>query len=166
MPHRSRHLVLAALLSCTLVLALAAPSVAAIANGSMSTVFEGAFEFEGNAARPAGKRCRGAGAFGVAKAGARVRISQQDRDGEFDTLARGKLGKGKIVETAAGDEVCRMTFRVKVPTAPADDSRLYLEVKGLTFDISWPATDVADGDLGTWRCEFSDTQCALLVGEE
>jgi hypothetical protein len=88
---------------------------------------------------------------------------EQDSNGEFDTLARGKLRKGKVVEID-GVEVCRVAFRVKAADAPADDSRVYLEVKGLTFDISWPAADVADGDLGTWRCEFSDNQCAVIVG--
>ena len=98
------------------------------------------------------------------KAGARVRISEQTAAGDFDAIGHDKLRKGKVVETSDGEEVCRMAFRVKA-TAPADDSRVHLEVKGLTFSIAWPATDVADGDLGTWRCEFSDDSCATIVGE-
>ena len=59
-----------------------------------------------------------------------------------------------------------MTFKVRASSAPAFDSRIYLEVKGVTFDISWPAADVASGDLGTWRCEYSDDTCAAVVGRD
>jgi hypothetical protein len=141
---------------------LGAPGGASVGSGT-SITFKGAFEFEGLAAVSAGKGCRGEGAFGVMKRGARVLISERVASGDFQKLAKGKIGKGKVAD-ASGDKVCRMPFKVKAKTAPADDSRIYLEVKGVAFDISWPAADVADGDLGTWRCEYSDNNCAVVVG--
>lgn len=144
------------------LLVLGAPSGATVTSGT-STTFTGAFEFEGLAAASAGKGCRGEGAFGVMKAGARVLISERVASGDFQTLGKGKIGKGKIAD-ADGDEVCRMAYKVKARNAPAADSRIYLEVKGVTFDISWPAADVADGDLGTWTCEYDDNTCAVVVG--
>jgi hypothetical protein len=143
---------------------LGGPSAATVTSGA-STTFSGAFEFEGLAAASAGKRCHGEGAFGVMRARARVLLSERDAAGDFSRLGKGKIGKGKITDAVDGEEVCRMRFKVKAPTPPASDSRVYLEVKGVTFNISWPAADVADGDLGTWRCEYSDNTCAALVGD-
>ena len=129
-----------------------------------STTYTGAFEFEGLAADATAKGCRGEGAFGVMKTGAKVTMSEQDAAGDFSTLGTGRVGKGKITEASDGEEVCRMPIKVKARTAPADDSRIHVEVKNVTFSISYPAADVADGDLDTWRCEFGDTTCAVLVG--
>jgi hypothetical protein len=160
----ARRFALPAVALCTGVLMVGGPSGATVANGA-STTFSGAFEFEGLAAASAGKGCRGEGVFGVVKSRARVLLSERDAAGEFSTLGKGKIRKGKITEAADGEKVCRMRYKVKVRTAPASDSRVYLEVKGVTFNISWPAADVADGDLGTWRCEYADTTCAVLVGD-
>ena len=160
----ARRFVFAAVALCTGVLMLGGPSGATVTSGA-STTFSGAFEFEGLAAASAGKGCRGEGAFGVMKTRARVLLSEQDAAGEFSTLGKGKIGKGKITDAVDGEEVCRMPYKVKARTAPAADSRVYVEVKGVTFDISWPAADVADGDLGTWRCEYDDNTCAVVVGD-
>jgi hypothetical protein len=146
------------------LLAFAAPAGASVHRGTPTT-FTGAFEFEGMAGVSAGKGCRGEGAFGVMKPGARVLLSERVASGDFQTLGKGKIAKGKVV-TVDGDKVCRMTYKVKAPKAPASDSRVYLEVKGVTFDISWPAADVADGDLGIWTCEYSDNTCAAVVGRD
>jgi hypothetical protein len=160
----ARRFAFAAVALCTGVLMLGGPSGATVTGGA-STTFSGAFEFEGLAAASAGKGCRGEGAFGVMKRRARVLLSEQDAAGEFSTLGKGKMGKGKITEADDGEEVCRMRFKVKARSAPAADSRVYLEVKGVTFDISFSAADVADGDLDTWRCEYADTTCAVVVGD-
>jgi len=157
---RPRRL-LALVLMCSA--ALGATASASPVGGDTSTTFRGAFEFEGMAAVTAGKGCQGEGAFGVMKARARVRLSERVASGDFEALGKGRLGRGTRTE-AGGDEICRMRFVVKAKTDPASDSRIYLEVKGVTFDISWPAADVADGDLGTWRCEYSDNTCAEVVG--
>jgi hypothetical protein len=161
MSHQAGRLVGAGVLLSAVF--LAAPSAATV-SGPASSTFEGAFEFEGVASRKVGSGCRGVGQFGKAKAGARVLISERSADGDFQPLGRGRLDKGKIVEATTGDKVCRMTFRVRAGAAPAADSAVYLEVKGVVFDLRWPAADVTDGDLGTWRCEFSDDSCALIVG--
>jgi len=147
-----------------LVVTLAAPSGAAVRSGSAPT-FAGSFEFEGIAAVRAGKGCRGEGAFGDMRPGARVLISERVTSGDFEKLATGKLRRGKAVDVE-GDEVCRMRFKAKAATAPAADSTIYLEIKGVTFDVSWPAADVADGDLGIWTCEYSDNSCATVVGRD
>lgn len=144
--------------------ALAGPVGATVPRGS-SLKFTGAFEFTGLASEKTGKGCNGQGAFGVMKPGAKVTISERDAAGDFEVLATGKVAKSKIVEVD-DENVCRMKVSAKAPTAPADDSRIYLEVKGVTFDISWPATDVADGDLGIWTCEYDDTACAAVVGRD
>lgn len=159
----TRRLLALVLACCAGLVALGTVATAAPTRGEASTTFRGAFEFEGMAAVPAGKGCRGEGAFGVMKPRARVRLSERVASGEFETLGRGKLGRGTTT-AVDGDDICRMPFVVKTKTAPASDSRIYLEVKGVTFDISWPAADVADGDLGTWRCEHSDNTCAEVVG--
>jgi len=171
MSRRSRHLVAAAVLVAA-CFGIAVPSAAATANAAPAATrraaaitYSGAFEFEGIASHKTGTRCRGEGAFGVAKPGARVTISEQNAAGDFSTLGTGKLGKGKLV-TVSGDKVCRIAFRVRAPVAPADDSTVYLEVKGLTFNVRSPAAEVADGDLGTWTCEYSDNTCALVVGRD
>lgn len=142
--------------------ATAAP--AATPRGAAIT-YSGAFEFQGLASNKTGKRCRGEGSFGEAKPGARVTVSERNAAGDFSTLGTGKLAKGKLV-TVSGDTVCRMAFRVRAAVAPAGDSTVYLEVKGVAFDIRSPAADVADGDLGTWTCEFSDNTCSLVVGRD
>jgi hypothetical protein len=164
MSRPTRRFVVSVLAWCTTVLMLGGSSDASVTSGP-STTFSGAFEFEGLAAASAKKGCRGEGAFGVMKKGSRVLLSERDADGEFSRLGKGKLGRGKITDAVDGEEVCRMRFKIKARTAPASDSRVYLEVKGVTFDISWPAADVADGDLDTWRCEYSDTTCAVVVGD-
>ena len=48
-----------------------------------SHTFKGVFEFEGIAAVSAGTGCRGEGAFGVMKRGARVLISERLASGDF-----------------------------------------------------------------------------------
>jgi hypothetical protein len=154
-----RHLVAAATLGIA-CFGIAAPSAAADA---AAVTYKGAFEFEGLAANKTGKTCEGEGAFGQMKPGARVTISEQDAAGDFSELGIGKLAKGKNVKVS-GEKVCRMKFRVKAPVAPAADSTIYLEIKGVAFDIRFPAADVADGDLGTWTCEYSDNSCASVVG--
>jgi len=170
MSRGSRHLVAAAVLGAV-CFAAATPSAAAgrsaapAAKDRAAAITDaGAFEFEGIAGHTAGKGCRGEGAFGEAKPGARVTVSERNAAGDFSTLAKGKVAKGKVVRASGGDKVCRMAFRAKARVAPANDSSVYLEVKGLTFDLRFPAADVADGDLGTWTCGFSDNTCARVVG--
>lgn len=165
-----RHLVAAAVLGAA-CLAVATPSAAAgrsaapvAKHRAAAITYSGAFEFEGIAGKRAGKSCSGEGAFGEAKPGALVTVSERNAAGDFSTLGTGKLAKGKRVKASGGDKVCRMKFRVKAPVAPANDSTVYLEMKGLTFNVRFPAADVADGDLGTWTCEFSDNSCASVVG--
>ena len=164
MSRSTRRFVVPVVAWCTAVLMLGGSSEALVTGGE-STTFSGAFEFEGLAAASAKKGCRGQGAFGVMKKGARVLLSERDAAGEFSRLGKGKIGGGKITDAVDGEEVCRMRFKVKARRTPASDSRVYLEVKGVTFDISWPAADVADGDLDTWRCEYADNTCAVLVGD-
>lgn len=164
MSRSARRFVVPAVALCTALLMIGGPSGATVTSGA-SITFSGAFEFEGLAAASTGKRCHGEGAFGVMKARARVLLSERDAAGEFSRLGIGKVGRGKTTDAVDGEEVCRMRIKVKARTAPASDSRVYLEIKGVTFNISWPATDVADGDLGTWRCEYSDNTCAVLVGK-
>lgn len=156
-----RRPIRAALAVCCL-LALAAPAAASVRSGAAPT-YKITFEFEGLSGVP-GKACHGKGLFGEMKRGAKVTISERVASGDFQVLAKGKVRAGKVAEAKDGEKVCRMRSTVKTKRGPADDSRIYFEVKGVTFDISWPATDVADGDLGTWRCEFSDNSCAELVG--
>ena len=170
-----RHLVAAAVLGAA-CFAVATPSAAAgrsaapaAKHRAAAITYAGAFEFEGIAGHTTGKSCRGEGAFGEAKPGARVTVSERNKAGDFSTLGKATLGKGKVVKgkvvkASGGDKVCRMAFRVKAPVAPANDSSVYLEVKGLTFNVRFPAADVADGDLGTWTCGFSDNSCARVVG--
>jgi hypothetical protein len=146
-----------------LVLALAAPSAAA--GGGKAPTFEGAFEFQGLASASAGKGCSGEGTFGEMNPGARVLISERVASGDFQKLAKGKVAKGTVV-TVDGDEVCRMRFSAKAKKAPASDSTIYLEIKGVAFNIQWPAADVANGDLGIWTCEFDDSSCATVVGRD
>ena len=137
----------------------AAPSATAV-----PITYHGAFEFEGIAGVGTKTNCHGEGAFGVAKRGAKVTISERNAAGDFSVLATGKLAKGKVVKAISGDKVCRMTFKAKASTPPASDSTVYFEMKGLTFDIRNSATNVADGDFGTETCEFSDHSCATVVG--
>jgi hypothetical protein len=161
MPTTSRSLAAVALLAATSFI-VAAPAGA----GSSGVTYSGAFEFQGLANDESGKACHGAGVFGEMKRRARVTISEQDAAGDFSTAAKGRVGKGKAATAADGEEVCRMPFKAKAKTAPADDSTVYLEIKGVTFDIRFPVADVADGDMGTWTCEYSDTTCALVVGAD
>jgi hypothetical protein len=164
LPSRRRLVVAAALTSG--LLAFATPSAATVGSRG-STTYRGAFEFDSLAAVKTSKGCRGEGAFGVMKPGARVRLSERVASGDFQALGKGKIGKGKIGKGRSdGNGVCRMRFKVNTTRGPAADSRVYLEVQGVTFDISWPAADVADGDLGTWSCEYSDTTCAVVVGRD
>jgi hypothetical protein len=155
------------LLGVTLVLAsgllVFGASGAATVDSAASPTYSGAFEFEGLASKSTSKGCQGQGAFGVMKPGARVTLSEADASNDFTVIGKSKMGKGKVVDVE-GDKVCRMTYKVKAKTTPADDSRVYLEVKGVTFNISFPASDVADGDLDTWTCEYSDNTCAVVVG--
>src|SRR5687767_10311394 len=127
MSRSARRFVLPAVAFCTVVLMLGGSSDALVTSGA-STAFSGAFEFEGLAKASAKKGCRGEGAFGVMKKGARVLLSERDAAGEFSRLGKGKLGRGKITDAVDGEEVCRMRFKVKARTAPASDSRVYLEV--------------------------------------
>jgi hypothetical protein len=153
----------AAVVAVVATLVIATP-ISATARAGESLTFKGAFELEGLAAIEIGKGCRGEGAFGRMERGARVRLSERDAAGDFQRLGTGRLRKGRIVESVDGEEVCRMPFALTARRTPASDSRIYLEVKDVAFDISWPASDVTDGDLGTWRCEYSDTACAEVVG--
>ena len=165
MPLGSRRpLLLPLVSSALLVLTFAAPGGAAVGSGS-GTTFQGAFEFQGIAGVKAGKGCRGEGAFGEMKPGARILISERVASGDFQDLAKGKVRRGKAV-TVGGDKVCRMRFKAEAATTPASDSTIYLEIKGVAFDIQWPAADVADGDLGIWTCEYSDNSCATVVGRD
>lgn len=161
---RPRRMLLVAAAPCAVLLALAAPA-GATARSSASVTFKGSFEFEGMAAKKAGKGCSGQGAFGEMKPGAKVTISEQDAANDFSKLATGKMSKGKVV-TVDGEKVCRMTFKAKAATPPASDSRVHLEIKGVTFSTSWPASDVADGDMGIQTCEYSDDTCATVVGRD
>ena len=163
MPSRVRRSLVAAALVAATSLVHVAPAAAA---GSGGITYSGAFEFQGLAGNTTGKTCNGEGAFGEMKARARVTISEQDAAGDFSKIAKGKVAKGKAATAADGEKVCRMTFTARASTAPADDSTVYLEVKGVAFDIRFPATEVSDGDLGTWTCEFSDSACALVVGAD
>lgn len=163
-----RHLIAigvlgAACLGITVVPAAAAGSSDAAGRGAAMT-YTGAFEFEGLAADGVGKACQGQGSFGEMKRGAKVTISERDAAGDFTTIATGKLKKGKFATSQTGERVCRMAYKAKAASAPAADSTIYLEIKNVTFDIQFPAVDVADGDLGTWICEFDDTACARVVG--
>lgn len=133
--------------------------------GGDSVTYSGAFEFQGLANKERGKACSGQGAFGEMKPRARVTISEQDAAGDFSVIAKGRVRRGTET-TVDGEDVCRMPFKATARTAPADDSAVYLEVKGVTFDIRFPASEVADGDLGTWTCEYSDTTCATVVGRD
>jgi hypothetical protein len=126
-------------------LAIAAPSGASVHRAGGLT-YKGALQFEGLAAVGANKNCHGEGAFGVAKAGARVTVSERNTAGDFTTLGTGKLAKGKVAEFL-GDEVCLMKYKVKAASAPAADSRVYVEWKGLTFNISLPASGDAAVNL-------------------
>jgi hypothetical protein len=147
------------------VAALGAMCVAAAPSASAAPItYHGAFEFEGIAGVGAKKNCHGEGAFGVAKPGAKVTISERNTAGDFSVLATGKLSKGKVVTAVSGDKVCRITFKAKAATPPAGDSTVYFEMKGITFNIRNSATNVADGDFGTETCEFSDNTCATVVG--
>ena len=164
-----RSLVVAAVLGGACLL-FVSPSAAAARSAAHPTAREaaavtyvGAFEFEGLAGHGTTKNCAGEGVFGEAKPGAQV-ISERNAAGTFSVLGTGTLAKGKVVKARSGDKVCRMSFRVKAPVPPADTSTVYLEVKGLTFNVRFPATGVADGDLGTWTCGYSDKSCALVVG--
>jgi len=153
-----RSLVAAAALA-SLSLLVAGP---AAAGGGVT--YSGAFEFQGLASNETGRRCNGQGTFGEMKPRARVTISEQDASGDFSVIAKGRVGRGKTAAAVDGEEVCRMPFKATASTTPADDSTVYLEIKDVTFNIRFPAADVADGDMGTWTCEFSDTTCALVVG--
>jgi hypothetical protein len=146
------------------LLAFAAPGAATVGRGSAVT-FKGSFEFEGLAGKKTGKGCSGQGAFGEMKPGARVTISEQDAANDFSVLADGKVSKGKFV-TVDGEKVCRMTVKAKAASPPASDSRVHLEIKGVAFTTAWPASDVADGDLGIQTCEYSDDSCATVVGRD
>jgi len=160
-PHRT---LLATTTLLAALLALTGP-VAATVRSSASVTFKGSFEFEGLAAKKAGKGCSGQGAFGEMKPGAKVTISEQDAANDFSELATGKMSKGKVV-TVDGEKVCRMTFKAKAASPPASDSRVHLEIKGVTFSTSWPASDVTDGDMGIQTCEYSDDTCATVVGRD
>lgn len=134
-----------------------------------AVTYSGAFEFEGIAGKRTGSSCRGDGlsSFGRANPGAQVKISERNAAGKFSTLAKGRLAKGAFVInplTNTDGPVCRMEFRAKAQRAPATDSSVYLEVKGLFTVIQFPAADVADGRLGTWTCNPFDDNCALVVG--
>jgi hypothetical protein len=173
MSRRARQVIAVVALSAA-GLAVAAPSSAAVRAGAPTSVhrapavtYTGAFEFEGIAGKKTGRFCRGSGVFGVAKPGAKVTISERNAAGDFSTLAKGKLAKGTFVTDAVtdtGGKVCRMAFRANAAVAPAGDSSVYLEVKGLAFNLQFPAADVADGDLGTWTCGSFDDGCARVVG--
>jgi len=163
MSSRARRSLVAAALAAGASLVLV---TSASAGGSGGVTYSGAFEFQGLAGNKTGKTCNGEGAFGEMRPRARVTISEQDAAGDFSKIAKGKVAKGKAATAVDGEKVCRMAFKAKAATAPADDSTVYLEVKGVTFDIRFPAAEVADGDLGTWTCEFSDTACALVVGND
>ena len=154
----TRTLIATALLSAACV--ATAPSATAAAG----VTYKGTFEFEGIAGVGTKKNCSGEGAFGVAKRGAKVTISERNAAGDFSVLATGKLAKGKVVKASSGDKVCRMTFKAKATTAPASDSTVYFEMKGLTFNVRFSAAKVTDGDLGAWTCEYSSHSCATLVG--
>jgi len=146
------------------VLATAVPSGASVDRAPVPAItYRGALQFEGNAAVGANKNCFGEGAFGSAKAGAKVTVSEQNTAGDFSTLGTGKLAKGKAVKFQ-GAFVCLMKYKVKAPTAPAADSRVYVEWKGLTFNISLPASSDRVVDLGTYTCEYSRNTCATVVG--
>jgi hypothetical protein len=147
------------------VAALGAVCVAAAPSATAAPItYHGAFEFEGIAGVGTKKNCHGEGAFGVAKAGAKVTISERNAAGDFSVLATGKLSKGKTATAVGGDKVCRMTFKAKGATPPASDSTVYFEMKGVTFSIRNSATNVADGNFGTETCEYSDNTCATVVG--
>jgi hypothetical protein len=154
----TRALIAAAVLGAACI--AAAPSATAAAG----ITYHGAFEFEGIAGVGSKKNCHGEGAFGVAKPGAKVTISERNAAGDFSVLATGKLAKGKVVKAISGDNVCRMTFKAKATTPPASDSTVYFEMKGITFNVRISATKVADGDFGTETCEYSDNTCATVVG--
>ncbi len=141
-------------------------TVALPASAGDSVTYSGAFEFQGLAGKERGRTCSGQGAFGEMKPRARVTISERDASGDFEVIAKGRVRKGSEATGVDGEDVCRMPFKAKARTAPADDSTVYLEVKGVTFDIQFPVADVADGDMGTWTCEFDDTTCALVVGAD
>ena len=161
MPRGLRQLVAVVVLGAA-CLAVAAPSGASVHRAAAVT-YKGALQFEGNAAVGANKNCHGEGAFGVANAGAKVTVSERNTAGDFTTLGTGKLAKGKAVKFQ-GDDVCLMKYKVKAPTAPAADSRVYVEWKGLTFNVSLPASSDRVVDLGTYTCEYSDNTCATVVG--
>jgi hypothetical protein len=154
-----RSLIAAALLTSVSLL------VAGPAAASGGVTYSGAFEFQGLANNETGQRCNGEGTFGEMKPRARVTISEQDAANDFTVIAKGRVGRGKTATAVDGEEVCRMSFKAKGSTAPADDSAVHLEIKGVAFSIRFPAADVADGDMGTWTCEFSDTTCAEVVGD-
>ena len=147
----TRAIVAAALIGVACI--AASPS----AGAAPAVTYHGAFELEGIAGHRTGKSCSGAGAWGEANPGAKVTISERNAAGDFSVLATGKLAKGKVVKASSGDKVCRMKFVAKAATAPASDSTVYFEMKGLTFNVRLPAADVADGNLGTLTCAYSAT---------
>jgi hypothetical protein len=161
---RPRRMFLVAATLTAGLLAFAAPGAATVGRGA-SVTYKGSFEFEGLAGKKTSKGCSGQGAFGEMKPGARVLISEQDAANDFSELATGKVSKGRFV-TVDGEKVCRMTFKAKAASSPASDSRVHLEIKGVAFSIAWPASDVADGDMGIHTCEFSDDTCATVVGRD
>ncbi len=161
MPRSSHRLLVVGILAVASVVA-AAPGAPASEREGSGVTFKGALQFEGLAAVGPNKNCHGEGAFGVAKRGAKVTVSQSV-DGDFTKLGTGKIAKGKAAKFQ-GDDVCLMKYKVKVPTAPAAGSRVYVEWKGLTFDVSNSAENLTDGDIGTYTCEYSDTTCATVVG--
>ena len=161
MPRTPRRLLVTVLLAGA-CLAVAAPGAPASVREGSGVTFKGALQFEGIAAVGSNKNCHGEGAFGVAKPGAKVTVSQSV-DGDFTKLGTGKLAKGKAAKFL-GDDVCLMKYKVKTSAAPAAGSRVYVEWKGLTFNVSDSAENVADGDLGTYTCEYSDNTCATVVG--
>jgi hypothetical protein len=163
MPRTPRRLLVTVLLAGACV-ALAAPAAPASVRAGGGLTYKGALQFEGLAAVGSSKNCHGEGAFGVAKPGARVTVSEQDASGDFTVIAKGKLAKGKQGEFL-GDEVCIMKYKAKATQAPASDSRIYVEWKGLTFNVSDSASNVVDGDFGTYTCEYSDNTCAVVVGD-
>ncbi len=161
MPKMPRRLLVTALLVAACV-AVAAPSAPASVRREAGPTFTGALQFEGLAAVGSNKNCHGEGAFGVAKAGAKVMVSQSV-SGDFTTLGTGKLAKGKAAKFL-GKDVCVMKYKVKTSAAPAAGSRVYVEWKGLTFNVSDSAANVTDGKVGTYTCEYSDNTCAIVVG--
>jgi hypothetical protein len=147
------------------VLGAACAAAAPSATAAAGITYHGTFEFEGIAGHTTGKSCRGEGAFGVARPGAKVTISERNAAGNFSVLAKGKLANGKVVKArSSGGKVCRMTFRAKAAVGPASDSTVYFEMKGLTFNIRFSAAKVGNGDLGTYACQYSGHSCATVVG--